>query len=213
MIIDIIIIVLAIIAIVIGWRKGLIVQLLQLIGLYAAILFASDCADSVGEYFTSDPRIRYLVGFAVIVIGTFIFVWIIAPLFRKLLFFDILKRLDSLLGLSLALVATFIVTSVGCSLFESVNIGEMRPDKVLELGAQGLNHDNIEEYAEMLESRDSRLRDYFEPNYIAYETLDESKFFNTMAAFGESICPELKDIQEDILEWAITVKSNYGSDN
>ena len=92
MIIDIIIIVLAIIAIVIGWRKGLIVQLLQLICLYAAILFASDCADSVGEYFTSDPRIRYLVGFAVIVIGTFIFVWIIAPLFRKLLFFDILKR-------------------------------------------------------------------------------------------------------------------------
>lgn len=211
MIVDIIIITLFIIAIVIGWRKGFIVQLLQLVGLYAAILFAPDFADSVGEYFTSDPRIRYLVGFGIIILGTFIFIWIIAPLFRKILFFDALKRLDSLLGMSLALVATAIIISVACSLFVTVNIGEMRPEKVLELGSEGLTPDMIENYAEMLENKDAQLKDYFEPNYIAYETLDESILFGKMAQFGEVLCPELEDVKEEILEWAINVKQDYAN--
>jgi hypothetical protein len=92
-----------------------------------------------------------------------------------------------------------------------VNIGEMRPEKVLELGSEGLTPDMIENYAEMLENKDAQLRDYFEPNYIAYETLDESILFGKMAQFGEVLCPELEDVKEEILEWAINVKQDYAN--
>ena len=97
MIIDIVLIALALIALIVGWRKGFIVQLLQLIGLYIAVLIAPDFADEVGKIFTDDPGLAYLAGFGVIIIGAWIVIWVIAPLFRKILFFDTLRALDSLL--------------------------------------------------------------------------------------------------------------------
>lgn len=211
MIIDIILIAIALIALVAGWRKGFIVQLLQLIGLYVAILFAPDYAGAIGENFSTDPGLAYLIGYGIIILGVWIFVWIIAPLFRKLLLFDFLKKIDSLLGMALAVVATGLITAVLCSLFTTANIGEMRAEKVLELGSQGLTPEMVEEYADMLENRDARVREYFEPKYIDYETLDESILFNELAKFGEEVFPELEEIEEEVLEWALTVKSEYES--
>ena len=48
MIIDIIIAIIALLAIVTGWRKGFITQLLQLVGLYIAILAAPDAHREIG---------------------------------------------------------------------------------------------------------------------------------------------------------------------
>jgi uncharacterized membrane protein required for colicin V production len=212
MIVDIIIALMVIIALVVGWRKGFIVQLLQLAGIYIAILVAPDFAEEVGEYFSQDPGLAYIIGFGIIILCVWIFVWIIAPIFRKILFFDFLKKIDSLLGMSLAVVATCLIASVACSLFTSANIGKMRAEKVLELGSRGgITPESIEEYAEMLENKDARVREYFEPKYVDYKILDESILFNKFAAFGEVVCPELKEIEEDVLEWAISVKSNYES--
>lgn len=211
MIIDIILIALALIALVVGWRKGFIVQLLQVVGLYVAILFAPDYADAIGKNLSTDPGLAYLIGFGIIILGVWIFVWIIAPLFRKLLLFDFLKKIDSLLGMALSVVAVALITAVLCSLFTTVNIGEMRAEKVLELGSQGLTPEMVEEYADMLENRDARVREYFEPKYIDYETLDESILFNELAKFGEEVFPELEEIEEEVLEWALTVKSEYES--
>ena len=59
MIIDIVLIAFALIALIVGWRKGFIVQLLQLIGLYIAVLIAPDFANEVGEIFTDDPGLAY----------------------------------------------------------------------------------------------------------------------------------------------------------
>lgn len=207
MIIDIILIALALIALVVGWRKGFIVQLLQVVGLYVAILLAPDYANAIGENFSTDPGLAYLIGFGIIILG----VWIIAPLFRKLLLFDFLKKIDSLLGMALAVVATGLITAVLCSLFTTANIGEMRAEKVLELGSQGLTPEMVEEYADMLENRDARVREYFEPKYVDYEVLDESILFNELAKFGEEVFPELEEIEEEVLEWALTVKSDYES--
>lgn len=211
MIIDIVLIVFALIALIVGWRKGFIVQLLQLIGLYIAVLIAPDFADEVGEIFTDDPGLAYLAGFGVIIIGAWIVIWVIAPLFRKILFFDTLRALDSLLGMVLALGTTVVITSVLCSLLVTANIGDMRPEKVLELGADGLSPDMIEEYAEMLENKDARVREYFEPKYIAYEALDESKLFGPLAEFGDAICPGLEEIEEEVMEMALSIKSSYES--
>lgn len=207
MIIDILFAVLAILSLILGWRKGFVVQLIQLIVLYAAILLAPEFADSVGEIFTDDRSLTYLIGFVAIILVSWVVIRIIAPLFRKILLFGLLKKFDSLFGMALSFFTMVIIVSVICSLFVTVNIGQMRADKVMELGAQGIDADTMEEYVEMFEDKDLRVRDFFEPNYVSYEVLDESLLFNHLVDIGDVICPKLEDIQEEILELAVGVKS------
>ena len=207
MIIDILFAVLAILSLILGWRKGFVVQLIQLIALYAAILLAPEFADSVGEIFTDDRSLTYLIGFVAIILVSWVVIRIIAPLFRKILLFGLLKKFDSLFGMVLSFFTMVIIVSVICSLFVTVNIGQMRADKVMELGAQGIDADTMEEYVEMFEDKDLRVRDFFEPNYVSYEVLDESLLFNHLVDIGDVICPKLEDIQEEILELAVGVKS------
>lgn len=207
MIIDILFAVLAILSLILGWRKGFVVQLIQLIVLYAAILLAPEFADSVGEIFTNDRSLTYLIGFVAIILVSWVVIRIIAPLFRKILLFGLLKKFDSLFGMVLSFFTMVIIVSVVCSLFVTVNIGQMRADKVMELGAQGIDADTMEEYVEMFEDKDLRVRDFFEPNYVSYEVLDDSLLFNHLVDIGDVICPELEDIQEEILELAVGVKS------
>lgn len=207
MIIDILFAVLAILSLILGWRKGFVVQLIQLIVLYAAILLAPEFADSVGEIFTDDRSLTYLIGFVAIILVSWVVIRIIAPLFRKILLFGLLKKFDSLFGMVLSFFTMVIIVSVICSLFVTVNIGQMRADKVMELGAQGIDADTMEEYVEMFEDKDLRVRDFFEPNYVSYEVLDESLLFNHLVDIGDVICPKLEDIQEEILELAVGVKS------
>lgn len=207
MIIDILFAVLAILSLILGWRKGFVVQLIQLIVLYAAILLAPEFADSVGEIFTNDRSLTYLIGFVAIILVSWVVIRIIAPLFRKILLFGLLKKFDSLFGMVLSFFTMVIIVSVICSLFVTVNIGQMRADKVMELGAQGIDADTMEEYVEMFEDKDLRVRDFFEPNYVSYEVLDDSLLFNHLVDIGDVICPKLEDIQEEILELAVGVKS------
>lgn len=207
MIIDILFAVLAILSLILGWRKGFVVQLIQLIVLYAAILLAPEFADSVGEIFTDDRSLTYLIGFVAIILVSWVVIRIIAPLFRKILLFGLLKKFDSLFGMVLSFFTMVIIVSVVCSLFVTANIGQMRADKVMELGAQGIDADTMEEYVEMFEDKDLRVRDFFEPNYVSYEVLDDSLLFNHLVDIGDVICPELEDIQEEILELAVGVKS------
>ncbi|MBO7242048.1 MAG: CvpA family protein [Alistipes sp.] len=207
MIIDILFAVLAILSLILGWRKGFVVQLIQLIVLYAAILLAPEFADSVGEIFTNDRSLTYLIGFVAIILVSWVVIRIIAPLFRKILLFGLLKKFDSLFGMVLSFFTMVIIVSVVCSLFVTANIGQMRADKVMELGAQGIDAETMEEYVEMFEDKDLRVRDFFEPNYVSYEVLDDSLLFNHLVDIGDVICPELEDIQEEILELAVGVKS------
>jgi hypothetical protein len=207
MIIDILFAVLAILSLILGWRKGFVVQLIQLIVLYAAILLAPEFADSVGEIFTDDRSLTYLIGFVAIILVSWVVIRIIAPLFRKILLFGLLKKFDSLFGMVLSFFTMVIIVSVIYSLFVTVNIGQMRADKVMELGAQGIDADTMEEYVEMFEDKDLRVRDFFEPNYVSYEVLDDSLLFNHLVDIGDVICPKLEDIQEEILELAVGVKS------
>ena len=209
MIIDIILLIVMCVALLYGWRKGAIVQFLQLAGIYLAILLAPDFADEVGAIFTEDAGLAYLLGYGAIIIGAWVVLWIIAPLFRKMLFFEALRHVDSMLGMLFSFIATIIIVSVLFSLFVTANIGEIRSDKILELGTSGLTASEIDEYAEMIESRDESLRDYFEPKYIDYELLDESKFFNPLANFGRDIFPELEEAESKIMEWTLNIAAEY----
>ena len=209
MIIDIVLLVVACIALVYGWRKGAIVLLLQLAGVYAAILLAPSYADDVGAMITKDHGLSYLVGYIVIILGAWVLLWIIAPLFRRILFFDALRKFDSLLGMLFSFVVTVVVVSVLLSLFETANIGAIRPEKILELGSSGLTEEQLAEYADMIERKDENLRDYFEPKYIDYKTLDESELFYPLAHFGADICPTLKDAQYQMTEWTLNTVAKY----
>lgn len=209
MVIDIVLLVVACVALLYGWRKGAIVLLLQLVGIYVAILLAPDYAGRVGAVITDDQGLAYMLGYVAIIIGAWLVLWVIAPLFRKILFFDALRRVDSLLGMLFSFLATGVIVSVLLSLFVTVNIGAMRTEKVLELGSSALTPEQVEEYADMIERKDASLRDYFEPKYIDYKTLEESKFFYPLADFGASICPGLKQVQKQIVEWTLNMVAKY----
>ncbi|MBQ8492753.1 MAG: CvpA family protein [Alistipes sp.] len=207
MIIDIILLVVAIFALVMGWRRGFIVQLCQLIGLYFAILIAPEFAGEVGAAFSNDLGVAYLLGFAIIIVGAWLLIWIIAPLLRKMLFWEFLRKLDSILGLALAFVTFLIITSVGCSVFSTANIGEVRAEKILELGASGLSAEEFEEYAERINSKDLSMLDCFESKYVDFETLDSSILFYPMVSLGDALCPGLEDFKEDMVELAVNLAS------
>lgn len=209
MVIDILLLIVACVALLYGWRKGAVVLLLQLVGIYVAILLAPDYADDVGAIITEDQGLAYLLGYAAIILGAWIVLWIIAPLFRKILFFDALRKVDSLLGMAFSFLATGVIVSVLLSLFVTANIGVIRTDKVLELGSSGLTTEQVEEYTDMIERKDKDLRDFFEPKYIDYETLDESKFFYPLANFGEDICPSLKVVEQQMMEWTLNTVAKY----
>lgn len=209
MVIDILLLIVACVALLYGWRKGAVVLLLQLVGIYVAILLAPDYADDVGAIITEDQGLAYLLGYAVIILGAWIVLWIIAPLFRKILFFDALRKVDSLLGMAFSFLATGVIVSVLLSLFVTANIGVIRTDKVLELGSSGLTTEQVEEYTDMIERKDKDLRDFFEPKYIDYETLDESKFFYPLANFGEEIFPSLKVVEQQMMEWTLNTVAKY----
>lgn len=209
MVIDILLLIVACVALLYGWRKGAVVLLLQLVGIYVAILLAPDYADDVGAIITEDQGLAYLLGYAAIILGAWIVLWIIAPLFRKILFFDALRKVDSLLGMAFSFLATGVIVSVLLSLFVTANIGVIRTDKVLELGSSGLTTEQVEEYTDMIERKDKDLRDFFEPKYIDYETLDESKFFYPLAKFGEEIFPSLKVVEQQMMEWTLNTVAKY----
>ena len=209
MVIDILLLVVACVALIRGWRKGAIVQLLQLVGIYVAMLVAADHADKVGSLLTSDPGISYILGYVLIIVAGWLFVWIIAPLFRKLLFFEVLRKFDSLLGMFFSFAAALVIVSLLLSLFVTANLGSIRTEKVLELGSNGLTPEQIKEYAEMIERKDESLRDYFEPKYIDFETLEESEFFYPLADFGAQICPGLKDVERQMVEWSLNMAAKY----
>lgn len=209
MVIDILLLIVACVALLYGWRKGAVVLLLQLVGIYVAILLAPDYAGDVGAIITEDQGLAYLLGYAAIILGAWIVLWIIAPLFRKILFFDALRKVDSLLGMAFSFLATGVIVSVLLSLFVTANIGVIRTDKVLELGSSGLTTEQVEEYTDMIERKDKDLRDFFEPKYIDYETLDESKFFYPLANFGEEIFPSLKVVEQQMMEWTLNTVAKY----
>lgn len=209
MIIDILLLILACVALIYGWRKGAVVLLLQLVGIYVAILLAPDYADDVGAMVAEDQGLAYLLGYVAIILGAWILLWIVAPLFRRLLLFDALRKVDSLLGMLFSFLAAGVTVSVLLSLFLTANIGDIRPEKILELGSSGLTEEQVEEYADMIERKDEGLRDYFEPKYIEYETLDESKLFYPLADFGADICPTLKEAQHQMAEWTLNTVAKY----
>lgn len=223
MIIDILVIICAIWALVIGLRRGFLVQLCHFIGLYLAVLLAPKYALEVGMIIFDEPSKAYITGFALIVICAILLVWIIAPLLRYVAIWKPIRPLDALLGGALNLATMIIVSSALFSVFDRMNLGEeIRQEKLLELMKEYEGRE--EELKDRIANLDNKatrdsMREYLNHRYIDYDTLCESRCFYPMSELGARLVPtiqnldkEIKSYCEDMLNEVIENKPNNDYD-
>ena len=194
---DIIVIIGFIWAVILGMRRGFIVQLCHLLGLYVAILIAPSIASPVGSLFMDDPRKAYIAGIIVVVAFLLFLVWILAPLLRKFIIWKPAKWLDTILGGALNLATAIIIISALFSTFDRINVGNLpRVEKIQEF--MDMSPEEREQVIAKLGIGNGELREYFHHRYVDYVTLDASASFGPLARFGDKICPTLSHIDGSI---------------
>ena len=206
MVIDIVVAILAVWLFILGLRRGFIVELCHLVGIYAAVLLAPKFATQVGSLFMDDPGKAYLAGFFVIVACAVLLVWIIAPLVRMLVVWKPIRFFDSLLGGILSLATLIVVVASLLAIFDRVNLGtEIRNDKLGEMFVEyeGRENELVEKLRKLNEGDvDGEMREFFHHKYISYETLASSMTYFPLVEFGVRIAPTIKQIDGYIREEA-----------
>ncbi|MBP3433053.1 MAG: CvpA family protein [Alistipes sp.] len=206
MVIDIVVAILAVWLFILGLRRGFIVELCHLVGIYAAVLLAPKFATQVGSLFMDDPGKAYLAGFFVIVACAVLLVWIIAPLVRMLVVWKPIRFFDSLLGGILSLATLVVVVASLLSVFDRINLGtEIRNDKLGEMFVEyeGRENELVEKLRKLNEGDvDGEMREFFHHKYISYETLASSMTYFPLVEFGVRIAPTIKQIDGCIREEA-----------
>lgn len=198
MIIDIILLVILLIAAVIGMRQGLITQICLFLAVVLTTIIAPIIAEPLGTLFTDSEILAYIAGFCIMLLVTVILVWVIAPIIKKHVLGDSLRKINAVVGAIVAVVTTLLIMSVACSALNTYNIGEVNHEKIGKLIAECDDKDELEDKFNKILDKDSEMRDYYEPRFIAYETLDDSFLFGAFVWVGETICPSLDEFREDM---------------
>lgn len=198
MIIDIIIVVVLLLAIVMGARQGLITQICYLIALIATIHIAPNVATQIGGLITDNEASAYAVGFGVMLLGAAILVWLIAPILKRLLFWEFLRKINALLGAIVSLATTTLLLSLLCTTINTANLGEIDREKMGNLIYNCDTEEELEGEFNKVFDKDASMRDYFEPRFIPYETLDESMLFSKLVWVGDNIYPNIDAVRGDI---------------
>jgi membrane protein required for colicin V production len=126
-ILDIIIILCFIPILISGYKKGLISQVISIVGLMAGVWMASALGDNVGAWFKpmmeghcDDPQgMAYLAGFAVTLVAVLLIFLVFGKLIEKIILLAIPDVINSLLGLALAAVNG---TLLLCTLYLIFNV-------------------------------------------------------------------------------------------
>ncbi|MBQ4500137.1 MAG: CvpA family protein [Alistipes sp.] len=201
--IDILVAIAAVWAFILGLRRGMIVQLCHLVGLYVAILIAPTIASPIGSLLMDDPGKAYIAGFGIVVAVVLLVVWLVAPLLRSIVIWRPARQLDSLLGGVLNLATMVLVTAVLFSVFDRANISEKpRWERIGDLVAECESDEELREKILSLENGQGEMREYFYPRLVEYETLDASATFTPLAHLGDRLCPTLGKIDELIQQEA-----------
>lgn len=206
MVIDIIVAILAVWMFILGLRRGFIVELCHLVGIYAAVLLAPKFATQVGSLVMDDPGKAYLAGFFLIVACAVLLVWIIAPLVRMMVVWKPIRFIDSLLGGLLSLATLVVVVASLLAVFDRINLGtEIRNDKLAEMFVEyeGRENELVEKLRTLNEGDvDGQMREFFHHKYISYETLSGSATYFPLVHLGVKIAPTIKLIDGYIREEA-----------
>lgn len=216
MVIDIIYVVALLIAIILGIRQGLITQIFMLIAIVATALVAPAVAAPLGLLFTDNELLAFTAGFAIMLLGAVILVWLIAPLIKKLIIGKRLNKINSFIGACVAFAATILLLSVASTMFNAANIGEPDTEKIEAYINECNNSESEEELRSCIDnlsdilSKKSSMREYFKPRFVEYEILDESILFEYFMWIGDNICPELEKLHESATaEVEELVKKNF----
>lgn len=202
--IDIIVIIAAIMAFYTGYRRGFIVQLISLVGLYIAVLLAPTIAKPIGSIFISNEYMAYVAGFFLVLAVALFIMWFAAPLIGKLIFWNPFERLDALMGGVLNLVVMIIVTSALFAAFDYANISSKpKMESINEYVVENVGSGDIEAKVKALADGDiETMRKFFEPRFVEYETLESSALFDPLAGFGRFIAPSMDGFNKTMREEA-----------
>ncbi len=198
--IDIIVIICVVWALVLGIKRGFIIQLCHLVGLYMALLFAPTYATEIGSLVMDDPGKAYLAGFILIVAAAAVLVWIIAPMIKAIVVWRPIRGIDALLGAVLNVALVTVIIAALFSIFDRINISpNIRQEALAEI-VDSHSEGDIRERVTALSQADidGEMRQYFEHKYIDYETLDESICFYPLARLGTELIPSIRIIDETI---------------
>ena len=202
MFIDIIVIICIVWAFILGLKRGLVVQLCHLVGLYLAMLIAPRFATSIGSLIMDDPGKAYLAGFIIIVCAALLLIWIIAPFIKAIVVWEPIKGVDRMLGGLLNIATVLIITAGLFSVFNRVNISStptITQETLMEIVAESKDGNLEDKIMALCEADiDSDMRKYFEHKFISYETLEKSICFYPLAKFGTKAIPTVKHIDETI---------------
>lgn len=202
--IDVIVIIALVWAFILGIKRGLVVQLCHLVGLYMAMLIAPRFASDVGSLFMEDPGKAYLAGFVVIVAVALLLIWVIAPIVKAVVVWKPIKGVDTIMGGVLNIATSLIVIAALFSIFDRINLSpNIKQEKLLEMVENHREGDIREKVISLCQADiDGEMREYFEHKYISYETLNKSISFFPLAKFGTRAIPTIKHFDSKIREEA-----------
>lgn len=200
--IDLTVIIIAIWSLVLGIRRGLVVQLCHLAGLYIAIVAASRYAPTVGGIFLDDPGKATTAGFALIVAVAMLAVWIIAPLLRSIVVWRPVRQIDALLGGAAGVVTALLVVGTLFSVFDRANLDAT---SILTETIRN-NPDAVRRY---IETGDADGHEIFAHKWVDYPTLESSLTFYPLVRFSDAVCPSLRSIDMQLREAAETYFEQY----
>lgn len=120
---DIIVCVIAAIAVFNGWRKGFAVQALGLVAIVLGLIVASRMGAEAGAKLGIDSRYASVVGFLIVFLCVTLVLMLVARLFRKMFKFAGLGFIDVLLGIVLSVLKVALVLGILCTIFDKLNDG------------------------------------------------------------------------------------------
>ena len=198
MIIDIIIVVLLLLAFIFGMRQGLIAQICSLLAVIAAAVIAPSVAKPIGGMFTDSEILAFAIGFIIILICAILLVWLIAPILKKILVWDFLKKFNSIAGAVVGFISMLLLLSVGSTMLNTANIGDVDEAKVATLFDTCEDPDEMADKFEKILVKDPSMRDYYTPRFVEYQTLDDSFLFDCLIWIGDNICPDVAEMQDKV---------------
>ncbi len=120
---DIIIGIIVLIALVNGWRKGLVVQICSLVAVIGGIWLASEYGGDVAGLFGIDAKYAEAAGFLILFLMVLILLSVLSRLVKKLFSFVGLGVLDSIFGALISSAKVVLILGILCSAFDSLNVG------------------------------------------------------------------------------------------
>ena len=124
-IIDIILLICFVPALINGVKKGFISQVISIVSLVAGVWvsfeFASIFAQWIGQYIQASENILNIVAFAVIMVGVFVVLGLVARFIEGIVKFVMLEWLNKLLGVVFSLLKAGLIIGLLIMLFSSLN--------------------------------------------------------------------------------------------